>query len=188
MRSATRSAAAAARTARRARSAGPAAGRARRRRRACRRASAPSAPRPRRATPSARCCRDRAMTPCCVRLTISTSRTCGSMSPARNPRSMMPMPPSSAWTIAIGARVTVSMLADTIGRLQREVLRDAARQVDRRRDRGARATLRCGVSRKSSNVQPRTSSATACAAAASMRGNSWLRHTGDPNPLVGARA
>ena len=29
---------------------------------------------------------------------------------------MMPMPPSSACTIAIGARVTVSMLADTIGR------------------------------------------------------------------------
>ena len=56
------------------------------------------------------------MTPCCVRLTISTSRTCGWMSPGLNPRSMMPRPPSSAWTIAIGARVTVSMFAETIGR------------------------------------------------------------------------
>ena len=54
---------------------------------------------------------------CCIRLTFSTSRTCGSMSPLRKPRSMMPRPPSSAWTIAIGARVTVSMLADTSGRL-----------------------------------------------------------------------
>ena len=53
---------------------------------------------------------------CCIRLTFSTSRTCGSMSPLRNPRSMMPRPPSSACTIAIGARVTVSMLADTSGR------------------------------------------------------------------------
>jgi hypothetical protein len=54
---------------------------------------------------------------CCIRLTFSTSRTCGPMSPFLKPRSMMPMPPSSAWTIAIGARVTVSMLADTSGRL-----------------------------------------------------------------------
>ena len=73
------------------------------------------------------------MTPCCVRLTISTSRTCGWMSPGRKPRSMIPMPPSSACTIAIGARVTVSMLAETIGRSQGDVLRHAARQVDRGR-------------------------------------------------------
>ena len=46
---------------------------------------------------------------------------------------MMPMPPSSAWTIAIGARVTVSMLAETIGRFS--VMRRDSRhgQVDGRR-------------------------------------------------------
>ena len=57
------------------------------------------------------------MMPCCVRLTAATSATCGAMSPARKPRSMTPMPPSSASTTAIAARVMVSMLADTSGRL-----------------------------------------------------------------------
>ncbi len=41
---------------------------------------------------------------------------------------MMPMPPSSAWTIAIGARVTVSMLAETIGR--RSVMCSDKRDVE----------------------------------------------------------
>ena len=86
---------------------------------------------------------------------------------------MIPMPPSSACTMAIGARVTVSMLADTIGRF-------SVRCCDTRHERSMaagsrRATmLRCGVSRKSSNVAPCTSPATAWAAAASMRGKSWL--------------
>ena len=43
---------------------------------------------------------------------------------------MIPMPPSSACTIAIGARVTVSMLADTIGRFEPDAARETARQVD----------------------------------------------------------
>ena len=92
-----------------------------------------------------RCCRDRAMTPCCVRLTFSTSRTCGSISPGRKPRSMMPMPPSSACTIAIGARVTVSMLADTIGRLQRDAAGTAG--TTGRSTSGSRraSTLYCGA-------------------------------------------
>jgi hypothetical protein len=96
-----------------------------------------------------------AMMPCCFRLTIWTSRTCGSISPLRNPRSMMPMPPSSATAIAISDRVTVSMLAVTIGRLR-------VRRRDSRDDRsiadGSRrsTTLYCGVKRKSSKVQPRT--------------------------------
>ena len=59
------------------------------------------------------------MIPCCVRLTICTSRTCGSISPGRKPRSMIPIPPSSAMTMAMGARVTVSMLAETIGRFRK---------------------------------------------------------------------
>jgi hypothetical protein len=93
------------------------------------------------------------MTPCCVRLTISTSRTCGSISPGRNPRSMIPMPPSSAWTIAIGARVTVSMLAETIGRFRviRRVSRDE-RSIAAGSRRGI--TLRCGDKMKSSKVHP----------------------------------
>ncbi len=97
---------------------------------------------------------------CCIRLTFSTSRTCGSMSPLRNPRSMMPRPPSSACTIAIGARVTVSMLADTSGRLR-------VMWVEKRHDRsmadGSRRsiTLNCGRKRKSSKVAPRTASARA---------------------------
>src|SRR5215203_4334640 len=70
---------------------------------------------------------------------------------------MMPMPPSSAWTIAIGARVTVSMLAETIGRFS--VIRRESWQVRSIRD-GSRLAmmLRCGVKMKSSNVQPRVSS------------------------------
>ena len=97
---------------------------------------------------------------CCIRLTFSTSRTCGPMSPLLKPRSMMPMPPSSAWTIAIGARVTVSMLADTSGRL-------SVMFVEKRQDRsitdGSRRVmmLYCGRSRKSSKVAPRTMSASA---------------------------
>ena len=55
--------------------------------------------------------------PCCVRFTEVTSATCGAISPDRNPRSMTPIPPSSASTTAIAARVIVSMLADTMGRL-----------------------------------------------------------------------
>ena len=43
---------------------------------------------------------------------------------------MMPSPPSSACTIAIGARVTVSMLAETSGRLSVMCSREAARQID----------------------------------------------------------
>ncbi len=84
------------------------------------------------------------MTPCCVRLTISTSRTCGSISPGRKPRSMMPIPPSSAWTMAIGARVTVSMLADTIGRFSVMPAGEAAGQIDGRRIPARQNTaLRC---------------------------------------------
>jgi hypothetical protein len=66
---------------------------------------------------------------------------------------MIPMPPSSAWTIAIGARVTVSMFAETIGRFNTMC-------CDTRHDRSITAgsrrtiTLRCGVNRKSSKVQP----------------------------------
>ena len=43
---------------------------------------------------------------------------------------MMPMPPSSACTIAIGARVTVSMLAETIGRFSVMRREQRAGQVD----------------------------------------------------------
>ena len=95
------------------------------------------------------------MTPCCVRLTFITSRTCGSMSPGRNPRSMMPMPPSSAMTIAISARVTVSMLAETIGRFR---VSEVVRRADRSIVAGSRRStmLICGVSRKSSKVHPAT--------------------------------
>ena len=66
---------------------------------------------------------------------------------------MMPMPPSSAWTIAIGARVTVSMLAETIGR--RSVMCSDKRDL-RSIDAGSRrsTTLNCGEKRKSSNVRP----------------------------------
>ena len=70
------------------------------------------------------------------------------------------MPPSSACTIAIGARVTVSMLADTSGRL-------SVMCVENRHDKSMAAgsrrsiTLYCGRSRKSSNVVPRTRSASA---------------------------
>src|SRR3954447_10507174 len=126
------------------------------------------------------------MTPCCVRFTFSTSRTCGSISPARKPRSMIPIPPSSACTMAIGARVTVSMFAETIGRLS--VIRR-----DRREDRSIavgsrrRSTLRCGDRMKSSNVQPRTSSRVCRPTVLSIRGNaditSYYRHTGTAVPL-----
>src|SRR5215831_4081825 len=113
------------------------------------------------------------MTPCCVRLTISTSRTCGWMSPGRKPRSMIPRPPSSAWTIAIGARVTVSMLADTIGRFS---VMCCETRHDRSMAAGSRRVMMlfCGVSRKSSNVQPRTRSVTARAAPAVSRGKSSI--------------
>ena len=96
-----------------------------------------------------------AMMPCCRRLTRSTSRTCGSMSPERKPRSMIPMPPSSATAMAISARVIVSMLADTIGRFS---VRCSERRDERSIVAGSRRsmTLYCGVNRKSSNVQPRT--------------------------------
>ena len=86
-------------------------------------------------------CTGSVMTPCCVRLTISTSRTCGSISPGRNPRSMIPIPPSSACTIAIGARVTVSMFAETIGRLSvmaRESRQDRSIAAGSRRSRTLR--------------------------------------------------
>src|SRR5262245_48001267 len=96
------------------------------------------------------------MIPCCRRFTRSTSRTCGSMSPDRKPRSMIPMPPSSAIAIAISARVIVSMLAETIGRCSR---RRVENWDERSIDAGSRRsiTLYCGVKRKSSNVQPWTS-------------------------------
>ena len=48
---------------------------------------------------------------------------------------MIPMPPSSAWTMAIGARVTVSMLAETIGRF-------SARCCETRHDRSIAAGSR----------------------------------------------
>jgi hypothetical protein len=53
----------------------------------------------------------------------------------------MPMPPSSACTIAIGARVTVSMFAETMGRLS-VMCRD--RREDRSMTAGSRrsSTLR----------------------------------------------
>ena len=65
--------------------------------------------------------------------------------------------PSSAWTMAISARVTVSMLAETIGRfsVRRREKRDVRSILaGSRRSR----TLCWGAKRKSSNVQPRTSS------------------------------
>ena len=129
------------------------------------------------------------ITPCCVRLTIPTSRTCGSISPGRNPRSIMPMPPSSACTIAIGARVTVSMFAETMGRLS--VMRRDRRE-DRSMTAGSRrsSTLRWGERMKSSNVQPRTSSSTRRPTAASMDGNadmdSYYRETGNPFLVLGS--
>jgi hypothetical protein len=109
------------------------------------------------------------MMPCCVRFTISTSRTWGSISPGRNPRSMTPIPPSSAWTMAIGARVTVSMLAETIGRfnvMRRDSLHDRSIAEGSRRSR----TLCCGARMKSSNVHPRTISSTARMVRSSIRG------------------
>ena len=67
---------------------------------------------------------------CWVRFTFSTSRTCGEMSPLLNPRSMMPSPPSSACTMAMGARVTVSIFADTIGRFSVMRCEKGGGQVD----------------------------------------------------------
>jgi hypothetical protein len=97
------------------------------------------------------------MMPCCLRLTISTSRTCGSISPLLKPRSMMPMPPSSATAIAMSDRVTVSMFAETIGRFS--VTPVEKRQVRSMADGSRRSTtLYCGLNRKSSNVAPRTRS------------------------------
>ena len=55
------------------------------------------------------------------------------MSPERKPRSMMPMPPSSAMAIAISARVIVSMLAETIGRRSRSRCGELTGQIDRGR-------------------------------------------------------
>jgi hypothetical protein len=77
------------------------------------------------------------------------------MSPDLNPRSMMPMPPSSATAIAISARVIVSMLAETIGRFSVSLCES---RDERSIVAGSRrsTTLYCGVKRKSSNVQPRT--------------------------------
>ena len=46
---------------------------------------------------------------------------------------MTPMPPSSASTIAIAARVIVSMLADTIGRLSVRCSENARAEIDRGR-------------------------------------------------------
>ena len=92
------------------------------------------------------------MTPCCERLTTWTSRTCGPMSPGRKPRSMIPMPPSSAMTIAIGARVTVSMLADTTGRLIVSRRRQAGAQVNR----GGVAALDQAELRRQQDVVERT--------------------------------
>ena len=48
-------------------------------------------------------------------LTEAISATCGAMSPTRISRSITPMPPSSASTTAIAARVMVSTLAETSG-------------------------------------------------------------------------
>ena len=82
---------------------------------------------------------------------------------------MMPMPPSSAWTMAIGARVTVSMLADTIGRsslIRRDSWQDRSIVAGSRRV----STLCCGDRMKSSNVQPRTRSSTARPVASSIEG------------------
>ncbi len=95
------------------------------------------------------------ITPCWVRLTISTSRTCAAMSPPRKPRSMMPSPPSSAWTTAIAARVMVSMLAETIGCFS---VMCSEKRAERSIDFGSRrsSTLNRGENRKSSKVQPRT--------------------------------
>ena len=44
---------------------------------------------------------------------------------------MMPIPPSSAITIAIGARVTVSMFAETTGRLTDSFVVSRDAQIDR---------------------------------------------------------
>ena len=68
---------------------------------------------------------------------------------------MKPMPPSSASTVAMAARVTVSMLAETSGR--RSGMCSETRDV-RSIVAGSRLgrTPRCGVSRKSSKVHPRT--------------------------------
>src|SRR4051794_6342238 len=95
------------------------------------------------------------MMPCWVRLTAVTSPICGAMSPARKPRSITPIPPSSASATAIAARVMVSMFAETTGR--RSVI-PAVKRVVRSITAGSRLGTMpsCGVSRKSSNVQPRT--------------------------------
>jgi hypothetical protein len=83
------------------------------------------------------------------------------------------MPPSSACTIAIGARVTVSMFAETIGRLS--VIPRDRRQDKSIRDGSRRTTmLRCGVRMKSSKVQPRTTSRSARPVRSLMRGKEGL--------------
>ena len=107
------------------------------------------------------------MMTCCIRLTFSTSRTCGSMSPLRKPRSMMPRPPSSAWTMAIGARVTVSMLADTSGRLSvmcvenrhDRSITDGSRRVDDAVLRAKQEVVERGAAHKvGERIEPRSHS------------------------------
>ncbi len=58
-------------------------------------------------------------------------------------------------TIAISARVTVSMLAETTGRFS---VSDVVRRADRSMVAGSRRStmLICGVNRKSSKVHPAT--------------------------------
>lgn len=73
---------------------------------------------------------------------------------------MMPMPPSSATAMAIAARVTVSMLAETIGRLRVIAVDSRPRRSIRSGSRRS-STLHCGASRKSSNVAPWTSARSA---------------------------
>src|SRR5687767_4491533 len=96
------------------------------------------------------------------------------MSPERNPRSMMPMPPSSATAMAISARVIVSMLAETIGRFR---VRCSDRRLEISIAAGSRRsrTLYCGVKRRSSNVQPRTRSRSVLTRSAYRETRRWPR-------------
>src|SRR5262245_9291490 len=128
------------------------------------------------------------MMPCWVRLTVETSTTCGPMSPARNPRSMTTIPPSSASTAAIADRVTVSMLADTIGRLSAMC---SEKRVLRSITAGSRlgTTPSCGVNRKSSKVRPRTKSSRFTDNESTTRTvlGSWFRVLGSRFQVLGSR-
>ena len=118
-----------------------------------------------------------AMMPCCVRLTAVTSAICGAMSPDLNPRSITPIPPSSASATAIAARVIVSMFADTNGRFS--AIWVVNRVLRSMREGSRLGTMpSCGVNRKSSKVQPRTRSSKSTASAMDLSYGQRGRPTG----------